>query len=96
MVNHLLTLKVPVWKKLQLYGLYVYYVVHICDFGMLRVKFRNPYSVRNVDKALYNPWQEQKNKIMIMSLCSIGAPVSSTFVTSGNFDISSESWIKNM
>ena len=23
--------------KLQLYGLYVYYVVHICDFGMLRV-----------------------------------------------------------
>ena len=30
-----LTLKVP--EKLQLYGLYVYYVVHICDFGMLRV-----------------------------------------------------------
>ena len=23
--------------KLQPYGLYVYYVVHICDFGMLRV-----------------------------------------------------------
>ena len=31
-----LTLKLP--EKLQLYGLYVYYVVHICDFGMLRVK----------------------------------------------------------
>ena len=31
-----LTLKVP--EKLQLYGLYVYYVVHICDVGMLRVK----------------------------------------------------------
>ena len=31
-----LTLKVP--EELQLYGLYVYYVVHICDFGMLRVK----------------------------------------------------------
>ena len=31
-----LTLKVP--EKLQLYGLYVYYVVHICNFGMLRVK----------------------------------------------------------
>ena len=31
----LLTLKVP--EKLLLYGLYVYYVVHICDFGMLRV-----------------------------------------------------------
>ena len=31
-----LTLKVP--EKLQLYGHYVYYVVHICDFGMLRVK----------------------------------------------------------
>merc|ERR1712074_438455 len=30
-----LTLKVP--EKLQLYGLYVYYVVHICDSGMLRV-----------------------------------------------------------
>ena len=30
-----ITLKVP--EKLQLYGLYVYYVVHICDFGMLRV-----------------------------------------------------------
>ena len=30
-----LTLNVP--EKLQLYGLYVYYVVHICDFGMLRV-----------------------------------------------------------
>ena len=28
-----LTLKVP--GKLPLYGLYVYYVVHICDFGML-------------------------------------------------------------
>ena len=25
-------------KKLQLYELYVYYVVHICDFVMLRVK----------------------------------------------------------
>ena len=31
-----LTLKVP--DKILLYGLYVYYVVHICDFGMLRVK----------------------------------------------------------
>ena len=31
----LLTLKLP--DKLQPYGLYVYYVVHICDFGMLRV-----------------------------------------------------------
>ena len=31
-----LTLKLP--EKLQLYGLYVHYVVHICDFGMLRVK----------------------------------------------------------
>ena len=31
-----LTLKAP--EKSQLYGLYVYYVVHICDFGMLRVK----------------------------------------------------------
>ena len=31
-----LTLKVP--ENLQLYGLYVYYVMHICDFGMLRVK----------------------------------------------------------
>ena len=31
----LLTLNVP--EKLQLYGLHVYYVVHICDFGMLRV-----------------------------------------------------------
>ena len=30
-----LTRKVP--EKLQLYGLYVYYVVHICDFGMLKV-----------------------------------------------------------
>ena len=30
-----LTLKVP--EKLQLYGLYMYYVVHICDFGMLKV-----------------------------------------------------------
>ena len=32
---HTLTLKVP--ENLQIYGLYVYYVVHICDFGMLRV-----------------------------------------------------------
>ena len=31
-----LTLKLP--DKLQPYGHYVYYVVHICDFGMLRVK----------------------------------------------------------
>ena len=31
-----LTLNMP--ENLQLYGLYVYYVVHICDFGMLRVK----------------------------------------------------------
>ena len=34
--NFNLTLKVP--EKLQLYELYVYYVVHICDFGMVRVK----------------------------------------------------------
>ena len=33
-----LTLKVP--EKLQLYGLCVYCVVHICDFGMLRVKLK--------------------------------------------------------
>ena len=32
-----LTLKKP--EKLQLYGLYVHYVVHICDFGMLRVNW---------------------------------------------------------
>ena len=36
--DNILTLKVP--EKLPLYGLYVYYVVHICDFGMLRVKPR--------------------------------------------------------
>ena len=30
-----LTLNVP--EELHLYGLCVYYVVHICDFGMLRV-----------------------------------------------------------
>ena len=35
-ISFKLTLKVP--EKLQLYGLYVYYVMHICDFGMLRVK----------------------------------------------------------
>ena len=35
-INLILTLKVP--EKLQLYGLYVYCVVHICNFGMLRVK----------------------------------------------------------
>ena len=34
-IKNALTLKVP--EKLQLYGLYVYYVVRICDFGMLRV-----------------------------------------------------------
>ena len=34
----LLTLKVP--EKFQLYGLCVYYVVHICDFGMIRVKLK--------------------------------------------------------
>ena len=34
-----LTLKVP--ENLQLYGLYVYYVVHICDFGMLKALFNN-------------------------------------------------------
>ena len=33
--NLTLTLKLP--DKLQPYGLYVYYEVHICDFGMLRV-----------------------------------------------------------
>ena len=32
------TLKLP--EKLQLYGLYVYYLVHICDFGMLRVNMK--------------------------------------------------------
>ena len=31
-----LTLKVP--ERLHLFGLYVYYMVHICDFGRLRVK----------------------------------------------------------
>ena len=31
-----LTLNVP--EELHLYGLCVYYVVHICDFGTLRVK----------------------------------------------------------
>ena len=38
--SYVLTLKLP--DKLQLYGLYVYYVLHICNFGMLRVKaFKN-------------------------------------------------------
>ena len=39
--NISLTLKLP--GKLQLYGLKVYYVVHICDFGMLRVKSKRRY-----------------------------------------------------
>ena len=43
-VNNSLTLKVP--EKLQLYGLYVHYVVHICDFGMLRVKKKETYHYR--------------------------------------------------
>ena len=34
-LNEDLTFNVP--EKLQLYGLHVYYVVHMCDFGMLRV-----------------------------------------------------------
>ena len=33
--NKCLTPKLP--EKLQLYGLYVYYGVHICNYGMLRV-----------------------------------------------------------
>ena len=41
-----LTLKLP--DKLQPYGLYVYYVVHICDFGMLRVKQVNLQSILDV------------------------------------------------
>ena len=36
-----LTLIAP--ENLQLYGLYVYYVVHICDFGMLRVNLMEIY-----------------------------------------------------
>ena len=40
-----LTLKVP--EKLLLYGPYVYYVVHICDFGMLRVKYKVSSSQEN-------------------------------------------------
>ena len=35
-VNSILTLKVP--ENLNLFGLYVYCLVQICDFGMLRVK----------------------------------------------------------
>ena len=34
-----LTLNVP--EELDLYGLCVYYVVHICDFGTVRVKFQH-------------------------------------------------------
>ena len=37
-VLEVLTLKLP--DKLQPYGLYTYYVVHICDFGIFRVKQR--------------------------------------------------------
>ena len=40
-----LTLKLP--DKLQPYGLYVYYVVHICDFGMLRVKDNSRCMLKN-------------------------------------------------
>ena len=48
-----LTLKLP--DKLQPYGLYVYYVVHICDFGMLRVKI-----IKLVGK--YKIWWQHNNK----------------------------------
>ena len=34
-IDRALTLKAP--DKLQLYGLYVYYVVHISDFGMIEL-----------------------------------------------------------
>ena len=34
-IDRALTLKAP--DKLELYELYVYYVVHISDFGMIRV-----------------------------------------------------------
>ena len=36
----MLPLKMP--EELNLYGLYVYYVVQICDFGTLRVKAAAP------------------------------------------------------
>ena len=39
LVQYKINSKVP--EKLQLYGLYVYYVVHICDFGMLRVNIKH-------------------------------------------------------
>ena len=55
--NYILTLKVP--EKLQLYGLYVYYVVHICDFGMLRVKFSRCSGTRSQsqDKTVLGSWK---------------------------------------
>ena len=51
-MNNILTLKVP--EKLQLYGLCVYCVVHICDFGMLRVNIIHfhPENLRIVTKLL--------------------------------------------
>ena len=51
----LLTLKVP--EKLQLYGLYVYYVVHTCDVGMLRVN--QLVDFQTCSHGIYSaPWKE--------------------------------------
>ena len=46
-----LTLKVP--EELQLYGLYVYYVVHICDFGKLRVNMKITCTKRECVKLMW-------------------------------------------
>ena len=49
--HNCLTLKVP--EKLPLYGLYVYYVVHICDFGTLRVN--DVKHLRNEKRKITHP-----------------------------------------
>ena len=54
----LLTLKVP--EKLQLYELYVYYMVHICDFGMLRVK--EDFTLYHNIKPFYDLYFNQKRR----------------------------------
>ena len=66
----LLTLKLP--DKLQPYGLYVYYVVHICDFGMLRVNTSKTnvmvFSYRNID---FDDFNVKLNDYFITQVASV-------------------------
>ena len=67
-------------EKLQLYGLYVYYVVQICDFGMLSVKNYTELQKKLITSSEGHTLKSTASKLIMLSAESQKGAIAIDFV----------------